>query len=62
MNDFQMTTLANDHRQTLLAEAQRERLARATHATAAPVRRPRSHRALARRVGSGLLAGRVALF
>ena len=62
MNDFQMITLANDHRQILLAEAKRERLARASHTTADPVGRPRPHRALARRVGSGLLAGRVALF
>ena len=62
MNDFQMTFLANDRRDTLLAEAKRERLAHSADAPAARTRRPRPQRPSALRAGASLLIGRVVLF
>jgi len=57
MNDFQMSYLSNDRRDSYMAEARRERLARAarpapTRAHDARVRRPR-------RLSLGLLFGRT---
>ena len=62
MNDFQMSFLANDHRQDLLNEAKRQRQARDTHESSASGRRPRRRRASGGRIGSSLLFGRVVLF
>lgn len=43
MNDFQMITLATDHRRDLLDQARRERLARSARRPAARTRRSRLH-------------------
>ena len=61
MNDFQMNLLAGDHRESLLAEARRERLARTARATAPSPHRPRRRRPFAGRSGTSLLFGRVVL-
>ncbi len=57
MNDFQMSFLSNDRRDSHMADASRERLARSARQTSAPshgakVRRPR-------RLSLGLLFGRA---
>lgn len=62
MNDYQMSFLANDHRDSLLAEARRARQARDARATNASSRRPRRVRGSAGRASLSLLLGRVALF
>ena len=61
MNDYQMSFLASDHRDSLVAEARRARQARDARTNDPSSRRPRRVRA-AGRASLSLLFGRVALF
>ena len=60
MNDFELSSLANDRRDTLLAEADRQRLARSSRAP-----RSRSHvvaKPAARQRHLGAFFSRISLF